>query len=894
MMNDCLSIAVENDILEPFDDRVDILFRELELATKWQRPSVLLAVYNSEYVRSDADIALENRLQSLGQSAYHIKVKNPDNADISSQISGLSHLNNVVFFVEGLRWGFCQGDRCVYFNLNEHREFFIDNRVRVVFWLTEKEAIDLAHFAPDYWSFRHRVVEFVDSPKPDQMAPEVLQSALHGMGDLTGTSEDLDAKIALRSALLTDLPAGNESTAARANLLLTLGMLHWRRGDYERASQFLNNALDLAATLEDNSFEALCFNAIALVQTALGRVDEAIQAYKNAIELSPQQVSVWNNLGHLYRKLNRHEEALGAFQKAIEQNDSDAQAWNGLGNLYQETGKNDDAIYAYLKAVDFSPDHAPSWSSLGTIYLDNGQLEDALAAFEKAVDIDPIATNTWLGLAKIYQQQGDDEKAGMAYQNVIEQDPGNTMAWNELGDLYKNAGAFDEAIHSYQQALNSNPECSLAYSNLASVHSLNGRLAEALPLLKKAIEHSNGAKAAAEIWNRLGDVYRQMNDPENAITAYRTADGLDPESAPHQGESTAGGGDVPSAPSEDESAPDGYEPIPPVEEPQKAKSTGFVLTNSLDGAPVTLNTLAPTDPQGVEATTWFEGLASVLPARSRIETSGTSGAIRSKARHAMEENGRVVELVPELLEAGEDDGLEIYYQSYDDIEPLTLLGREICFANIPSSDSPKQEPLASANTGEEETTIASQVPAEVVSEPANPEPSGLEESAAPVEDKPESPASLATGPAIEPMQSSVLEEIETSAQDQASLNEKNAQIWNELGNIYFNTGAYEEATHAFEMALELDPSYGWSYNNLASIYVQKKRYADAIPLFQKGLQFLEDIKDKAMLWNRMGDALRHINEHNQAAAAYRKALELDPGNGLLSRARISLLANHRA
>ena len=105
---------------------------------------------------------------------------------------------------------------------------------------------------------------------------------------------DLDAKIALRKALLTDLPAGNESTAARANLLLTLGVLHWRRGEYERATQLLNTALDAAARLEDNCFEALCFNAIALVQNDLGRHEEAIQAYQNAISLAPDRISAWN------------------------------------------------------------------------------------------------------------------------------------------------------------------------------------------------------------------------------------------------------------------------------------------------------------------------------------------------------------------------------------------------------------------------------------------------------------------------------------------------------------------------------------------------------------------------------------------------------------------------
>jgi tetratricopeptide (TPR) repeat protein len=138
-------------------------------------------------------------------------------------------------------------------------------------------------------------------------------------------------------------------------------------------------------------------------------------------------------------------------------------------------------------------------------------------------------------------------------------------------------------------------------------------------------------------------------------------------------------------------------------------------------------------------------------------------------------------------------------------------------------------------------------------------------------------------------------QAETTSQTGAAIEEENAHLWNELGSIYFNTGAYAEAINAFKKAIELDQSYGWSYNNLAALYARQGHYKDAIPLYQKGLEFLGESRDKAMLWNRMGDAYRRLNEHDRAAAAYRKAMELDPDNvSLLTRARFSLLGNCRA
>ena len=121
------------------------------------------------------------------------------------------------------------------------------------------------------------------------------------------------------------------------------------------------------------------------------------------------------------------------------------------------------------------------------------------------------------------------------------------------------------------------------------------------------------------------------------------------------------------------------------------------------------------------------------------------------------------------------------------------------------------------------------------------------------------------------------------------------EIWNELGNIYFNTGAYDEAIRTYLKAIELDHGNGQSYSNLASIYIRRERYADAIPMLQMGLELLEDATSRAVLFNQLGEAYRRLDQHDRAATAYRKAMELDPNNvSLLTRARFSLLGNCRS
>jgi tetratricopeptide (TPR) repeat protein len=50
-------------------------------------------------------------------------------------------------------------------------------------------------------------------------------------------------------------------------------------------------------------------------------------------------------------------------------------------------------------------------------------------------------------------------------------------------------------------------------------------------LYQRSIELFTSDKDKAITWNRLGNVYRLMNDYDNAIAAYQTADELDPENS---------------------------------------------------------------------------------------------------------------------------------------------------------------------------------------------------------------------------------------------------------------------------------------------------------------------------------------------------------------------------
>lgn len=124
--------------------------------------------------------------------------------------------------------------------------------------------------------------------------------------------------------------------------------------------------------------------------------------------------------------------------------------------------------------------------------------------------------------------------------------------------------------------------------------------------------------------------------------------------------------------------------------------------------------------------------------------------------------------------------------------------------------------------------------------------------------------------------------------------EKWAQAWIRQGNFLMKKSAYEDASTAFSMAINLAPSIGSTYYSLGQAYFHQEKYRDAVSQFTRSIELVKDVKEKTDSWNFLGDAYRRLNEEENALAAYQKAVELsNNGSPLKWRARNLLLRNCR-
>jgi len=135
---------------------------------------------------------------------------------------------------------------------------------------------------------------------------------------------------------------------------LRLGLEHEDRGDLNEAEEAYRQAL-----LEAGPRPELCFN-LGNVFYALGSKAQAVERFRQAVELDPQYVEAWNNLGNALSELGEHEEAVKAYERALQLAPRYADAHYNFADTLFQVGRVDDAKLHWRAYLRESP--RSSWA----------------------------------------------------------------------------------------------------------------------------------------------------------------------------------------------------------------------------------------------------------------------------------------------------------------------------------------------------------------------------------------------------------------------------------------------------------------------------------------------------------------------------------------------------
>lgn len=142
-------------------------------------------------------------------------------------------------------------------------------------------------------------------------------------------------------------------------------------------------------TLVDLPNSATIYNNLAGALREIGRLPEAIEAYRKSIALDTNCTDTLINLAQVLVLQDHYADAEVCVMQALALAPNMVEAYNTLGVIKQFQGDLPAAQEALVQAIELSPENADFFSNLASVLLDQGQITVAESCFNKAFALAP-------------------------------------------------------------------------------------------------------------------------------------------------------------------------------------------------------------------------------------------------------------------------------------------------------------------------------------------------------------------------------------------------------------------------------------------------------------------------------------------------------------------------
>ena len=164
------------------------------------------------------------------------------------------------------------------------------------------------------------------------------------------------------------------------------------QGEIEKAVEKWRAIIHIAEG-SDNDLAARAYFSVGYLLIQQGKLEDAIDAYDEALSLKWDFAEAYYNRGNVKSDLGRHEAAIGDFDQAIQLKSNFAEAYFNRGNSKGKLDRYEAAIDDFDKAIRLEPNDAEAYFNRGNSKGKLDRIEEARRDFEKARDLARKAGN---------------------------------------------------------------------------------------------------------------------------------------------------------------------------------------------------------------------------------------------------------------------------------------------------------------------------------------------------------------------------------------------------------------------------------------------------------------------------------------------------------------------
>jgi len=358
---------------------------------------------------------------------------------------------------------------------------------------------------------------------------------------------------------------------------LSIANIYFDKKEYSKALEAVSNVVTI------NPRNERAYLIIGTISSMNQNYDKAIKAYKEVLKINPKNKEVENILNLIERELGNdgvseiqsfrnnedyykmgtvlfakkeYEKAIELFKKAIEINPQNDAAYTYIGIAHKNKEEYSQAIEAYKKAIDINPKSDNAYYNMGFTYEFQKEYKQAIKSYINAVTINSKNAGAYYNMGMLYELQEEYKEAIESYERVLKLYPNDekiknilrlleikatkqknssiknksltleVKKLNENGELLYHKKQFKKAIDLYIQAIKLNSNYAQSYSNLGLAYQKLKQDDDALWANDKAIEVASGENKdrliASSSYN-IAKIYEKYSKWEEALKYYKNA-----------------------------------------------------------------------------------------------------------------------------------------------------------------------------------------------------------------------------------------------------------------------------------------------------------------------------------------------------------------------------------
>lgn len=265
---------------------------------------------------------------------------------------------------------------------------------------------------------------------------------------------------------------------------------------------------------------------------------KAIEQYAKIAEKSPKDGTAWLMLGRLYKVAQNSPEAEKAYKNALEINPDNEEALTGLAMVYADVGDTKSAAELLRKASEKSPS-VRTLAALSAAYEQLRDYINAAATLRKALELQPQNTEIKRGLAQNLLLAENLDEALKLFEELAAGDPKDAQSHLRISQIYRQKRDFDKSRAAAKRAMDADPNGLEVRYNEVSLLEAEGKTVEAVEALKGIVattskkNYSPGERSnRAILLERLGYLQRSAEQYTEALASFKEMQRLDEEAAP--------------------------------------------------------------------------------------------------------------------------------------------------------------------------------------------------------------------------------------------------------------------------------------------------------------------------------------------------------------------------